>query len=76
MIPPFHLVDENGAQYDITSQETYLSDAFPIVESLNPGVAKAGSIAFDVPRGHTYRLKLSGGYLSRESAFVLLDVAR
>jgi hypothetical protein len=76
MIPPFHLVDENGAQYDTTSQEAYLPDAFPALEGLNPGVAKAGSIAFDVPRDHTYKLKLSGGYWSRDSALVPLDTTR
>ncbi len=73
MIAPFHLVDENGAQYDTTSQEAYLSDAFPSLENLNPGVARVGSIAFDVPLGHTYKLKLSGGYMSRN--FALVDVS-
>jgi len=73
MIPPFHLVDENGAEYDASSQSVYLSDAFPLLENLNPGVGKAGSIAFDVPRGHTYKLKLSGGYWSRDYAFVELN---
>lgn len=72
MIPPFHLVDENGTQYDTTSQEVYLPDAFPALENLNPSVPRAGTIAFDVPRDHTYKLKLSGGYWSRDSALVSL----
>jgi hypothetical protein len=73
MIPPFHLIDENGAEYDTTSQGAYLSDAFPLLENLNPGVGKAGRIAFDVPKDHTYRLKLSGHYWSRDDAFVELN---
>jgi hypothetical protein len=73
MIPPFHLVDEDGRQYDTTSQDAYLPDAFPALENLNPGVPRAGSIAFDVPRDRTYKLKLSGGYWSRD--YALVDLA-
>jgi hypothetical protein len=50
MLPPFHLVDENDAEYDTTSDEVYLSNAFPTLENLNPSVLKDGSIAFDVPQ--------------------------
>lgn len=65
----FHLVDENGANYDTRFE----SAEFSILEKLNPGVQKIGTIVFDVPRGHTYKLKLSGGFWSSDYAFVELN---
>lgn len=57
MIPPFKLVDENGAEYEATG-----IGSMGILESLNPSVSKQGSVVFDVPKVHKYRLKLSDGY--------------
>lgn len=71
-IPPFHLVDANGAEYDTTSNGAYLDDAIHALDSLNPEVAKRGTIVFDVPKDRTYKLKLSGGYWSRDDAYVEL----
>jgi hypothetical protein len=75
MVPPFKLVDENNCEYEADSGASILPGAVSILESLNPSVQKDGFIVFDVPTGHTYRLKVSGGYWSAEDAFVLLSPA-
>ena len=72
MIPPFHLIDERVAEYDASSHSVYLKDALGALDNLNPEVAKLGSIVFDVRTDHTYKLKLSGGYRSRDEAYVEL----
>lgn len=73
MIPPFKLVDENGAQHQTTSKAWAVSDALGPLDSLNPGVIKEGVIVFDVPRGHTYKLLVEGGFWSAEKAYIDLD---
>lgn len=69
-IPPFQLIDENGAEYDTTSKGWAVEGSIGLFDSLNPGVKKQGTIVFDVPQNHNYKLKLSGGYWSGEDAFV------
>jgi hypothetical protein len=71
IVPPFNLVDENGAEYEESSDRWQLDGHF-ILENLNPSVSKTGMLLFDVPRGHTYNLKLSGGYWSGKSSLVAL----
>lgn len=68
MIPPFRLVDENGAEYEATG-----IGSMGILESLNPSVSKQGLVVFDVPKVHKYRLKLSDGYWSAEDAYIQLS---
>ncbi len=68
MIPPFHLVDETGAEYNTSPK--CLIDTLDSLVTLNPGVSTSGLIIFDAPREHNYLLKLSGGYWSSENAFV------
>ena len=71
-IPPFKLIDENGAEYETSSKGWSVDGSIGALDSLNPGVQKDGTILFDVPQSHTYKLKLSGGYWSDDEAFVKL----
>lgn len=72
-IPIFHLVDEGGAEYESSPHSWILENSIGALDSLNPSVRKQGVVVFDVPRGRQYRLKLSGGYWSREVAYVRLS---
>lgn len=72
-IPPFELVDENGAEYETSSKAWAVDGSIGVLESLNPSVEKQGFIVFDVPTNHEYRLKASGGYWSTEDAFIALE---
>lgn len=72
-IPPFELVDENGAEYEASSKAWAVDGSIGVLESLNPSVQKKGFIVFDVPTNHEYRLKVSGGYWSAEDAFIALE---
>ena len=71
-IPPFKLIDENGAEHETTSKAWSVEGAIGVLESLNPTVTKRGIIVFDVPKDHHYKLKVSGGYWSGKDA--LIDV--
>jgi hypothetical protein len=67
-IPPFTLVDEDGAEYnDFVGHNP---GDFQPLESLNPGMSRTGDVMFRVPPEHRYKLKLSGGFWSPESALV------
>lgn len=72
-IPPFKLIDEKGAEYETTSKAWAVEGAIGILHDLNPGVSTQGTIVFDVPMGHQYKLKLSGGYWSSDNALVALS---
>lgn len=71
-IPPFKLIDENGAEYDSSSKAWRVKDSIGLVEELNPSVEKRGVIVFDVPQQHRYKLNASGGFWSGEKAFIEL----
>jgi len=72
-IPPFKLVDENGAEYETSSKAWAIDGSIGVLEDLNPGVKKQGFIVFDTLTGHEYRLKVSGGYWSSEDAFIAVE---
>lgn len=72
-IPPFNLIDENGAEYEISSKAWSVDNSIGALDSLNPSVQKQGVIVFDVPANHTYKLKVSGGYWSAEDALISLS---
>lgn len=72
-IPPFTLVDDRGAEHEPAAAGWAIERAFGVLESLNPGVQKAGRVVFDVPRERTYSLKLSGGFWSADKALVALE---
>lgn len=72
-IPSLQLVDETKAVYDADSGAWMLSGSLGLVTELNPGVSKAGFVVFDVPRSHRYRLRLSGGFWSKDVTYVDLD---
>lgn len=72
-IPPFKLIDENGAEYDTTSKAWAVKDAIGVLDDLNPGVQKDGIVVFDVPKTHTYKLKVSGGFWSTEDGLINLS---
>lgn len=72
-IPPFNLIDENGAEYETSSKAWSVDNSIGSLDSLNPSVQKRGNIVFDVPTNHTYKLKVSGGYWSAEDALILLS---
>jgi hypothetical protein len=73
-IPPFKLIDENGAEYETSSRAFAIDGGIGPLTSLNPGVKKQGVIVFDVPRERKYKLKVSGGFWSGEHALVEIDV--
>lgn len=70
MVPPFKLIDENGAEYEAAAEGMMIENAIGVLETLNPSVTKQGLVVFDVPQNHRYRLKVSGGYWSGEDAFI------
>jgi hypothetical protein len=69
-IPPFKLIDSSGAQYQTSSKAWAVDGHIGALESLNPDVTKNGLIIFDVPQSRKYRLKISGGYWSKEDALI------
>jgi hypothetical protein len=73
MIPPFKLMDEQEREYDSSSEGALIESAIGPLESLNPDVVKQGRVVFDVPQNRTYRLKVSGGFWSREDTYIPLS---
>jgi Domain of unknown function (DUF4352) len=74
MIPPLKLVDQNGAEYETSDHAWAVDGSIGALANLNPGISKQGFIVFDVPRkGQSYKLVLSGGYWSGETAMVELS---
>jgi hypothetical protein len=73
MIPPLKLVDENNAEYEASSKGWAVKESIGIITTLNPGVQKKGTAVFDVPKGHVYKLKISGGYFSAEDTLINLS---
>jgi hypothetical protein len=67
-IPPFHLIDADGREYDASSALT--NSFLGAFEDLNPGLSKRGLVAFDVLPDHEYTLQVSGGIESGKSALV------
>lgn len=74
-VPPFKLVDDQGAEYDADARSYMLPGSIGLIETLNPSVKKLGFVVFDVPPDKHYRLKLSGGFWSKQDAFVRLEPA-
>jgi hypothetical protein len=72
-IPPFRLIDENGAEYETSSKSFAMEGSIDVLDSLNPSVQKHGLIVFDIPTNHQYKLKVSGGYWSSEDSFIDLS---
>lgn len=72
-IPPFKLIDENGAEYETSSKSFAMKGSIDVLDSLNPSVQKQGYIVFDIPINHQYKLKVSGGYWSSEDTFIELS---
>lgn len=72
MIPPIQLLDEEGREYQSSGAATMIENSIGVLETLNPGVSKEGYIVFDVPKGRTYRLKVSGGYWSGDTGYIRL----
>lgn len=73
MIPQFHLIDGQGAQYDESDNQFMMPDSIGLLDSLNPSVSKTGWVLFDVPRHRDYKLKVAGGYWSSETAYIQLS---
>jgi len=73
-IPPFKLIDENGAEYQSCSKGYYHLDSFSILENLNPGVQKEGCLVFDIPRDRKYKLKVFDDYFPNEEVLVDLQL--
>lgn len=73
VLPPLHLVDENGTEYSTTPDSIWMKDVIGPIENLNPEVPLSGFIAFDVPRNHRYRLQVRGGLFSTEKVYIALD---
>ena len=73
VLPPIHLVDENGTEYSSSPDSIWMKDAIKPIETLNPQVPLSGFIAFDVPRNYQYRLRVRGGVWSTEKALIAID---
>lgn len=73
ILPQLKLIDNKGNEYDQTSKAFAVENGFNILESINPTLTKQGYIFFDVPSKKQYKLKLSGGNLSSEYAYVTID---
>ncbi len=69
LIPTVSLVDQLGAEHTESGGLMLHPNAFGILKSLNPGMAEAGLVAFEVTEDRQYKAKLSGGYLSGTNAF-------
>ncbi len=70
MIPPFKLIDENNSEYEASSKSWAIPGNIGVLDSLNPGVSKQGIVVFDVPQGHKYKMKISGGFWSTEDSLI------
>lgn len=68
-LPPLQLVDAQGREYDESSKEIFLENAFETLKQVNPGVTSHGSVAFDVAPGD-YALRISGGFASGKTALI------
>ena len=73
LLPPLMLIDENGTEYARSPNDWVQANALKPIENLNPQVVVVGSIAFDVPKNHQYRLMVKGGVLSPERAYISLQ---
>ena len=73
MVPPIKLIDEQGREYESSAAGTMIENSIGVLETLNPDVSKQGYVVFDVPKGRTYKLKLSGGYWSGETGYIRLE---
>ena len=73
ILPQFKLIDSKGNEYDQSSKAFAVENSLGILESINPTLTKQGYIIFDVPSKNQYKLKLSGGNLSTEYAYVIID---
>ena len=71
-IPPFKLLDDFQAEYSTYTRGWVVDGAIGILADLNPDVQKEGFIIFDVPRWRDYKLKVSGGFWSKEDALIQL----
>jgi len=67
------IYDENGSEYESSSDSIYLGDKNFFLQSLNPSVKKSGILLYDVPPNHHYKLKATGGYFSSEEVEVQLN---
>ena len=74
-IAPFTLIDEKGAEYETSNKAWAVEGSIGALTSLNPNVQKQGFIVFDVPTGHRYKLKVSGGYWSNVYALIRLSLS-
>ena len=73
LLPPLKLIDENGTEYAPSHNGWMLKDSIKPIENLNPEVPVKGTIVFDVPRNHQYRLVIRGSILSTERAYIMLQ---
>lgn len=72
-IPPFKLIDDNGAEYQTSANSWLVEGSIGVLDSLNPDVYKAGVIVFDVPTQRRYMLQVSGGYWSGDEALIRIE---
>lgn len=72
-IPPFLLIDQNGAEYNTTSKAWQVDGGLGLLVDLNPSVTKRGKIVFDIPRNRHYKLIVSGGFWSLDRAIIDLN---
>jgi Domain of unknown function (DUF4352) len=71
-----HLIDDEGSEHVRTSKDFLVRDRLRVGEDLNPNVSRQVHVAFDVPRGDGYKLKVFGGGTTEDTALILLKPPR
>jgi hypothetical protein len=72
-IPFFGLVGEEGAEFEVWDKGWFIENRIGRFERINPGVAKSGTVIFDVPKLPRYHLKIPKGLWSKEYALIRLE---
>jgi hypothetical protein len=70
-LPPLTLVDETGAEHQPSKEAWKSQGSLGLVDKLAPATSKRGFVVFEVPKDHSYRLKLRG-FTSADDAFIEL----
>lgn len=74
-LPLIKLVDAEGREYDSSSKDFLVKGRFGPLKTMNPDVPVSGSVMFDVPPERIYKLRLSGGFESKEFAAIVIPRA-
>ena len=68
----FTLIDQENIEFDMAEEARELENAIRTLKRIQGGDKMEGVLVFDVPKGKTYRLQISGGMWSTGKAFINL----